>query len=85
MLGTKKIIDMNINEINKLVAFIEENTRADRVSGIDFIDPRNFKSKVQSRQNAVIFGRRGAGKSTLLKTAENNKNIFSIREKNEFY
>lgn len=69
---------MNINEINKLVAFIEENTRADKVSGIEFIDPRNFKSKVQSKQNSVIFGRRGAGKSTLLKTAENNKNIFSI-------
>lgn len=69
---------MDIKEINKLVSFIEENTRADKVSGIDFIDPRNFKSKVQNKQNGVIFGRRGAGKSTLLKTVENNKNIFSI-------
>ena len=69
---------MNLQEVNKLVSFIEENTRADKVSGIDFIDPRNFKSKVQSRQNGVVFGRRGAGKSTLLKTLENSDNIFSI-------
>lgn len=69
---------MNIIEVNKLVSFIEENTRADKVSGIDFIDPRNFKSKVHSRQNGVVFGRRGAGKSTLLKTLENNSKIFSI-------
>jgi hypothetical protein len=69
---------MNLNEINKLVSFIEENTRADKVSGIDFIDPRNFKSKVHSRQNGVVFGRRGAGKSTLLKTLDDNSKIFSI-------
>jgi hypothetical protein len=69
---------MNIEELNKLVSFIEENTRADKVSGIDFIDPRNFRSKVQSRQNGVVFGRRGAGKSTLLKTLENSDKIFSI-------
>ena len=69
---------MNLNEVNKLVSFIEENTRADKVSGIEFIDPRNFKSKVHSRQNGVVFGRRGAGKSTLLKTLHNNSKIFSI-------
>jgi hypothetical protein len=69
---------MNLDEVNKLVSFIEENTRADKVSGIDFIDPRNFRSKVQSRQNGVVFGRRGAGKSTLLKTLENTDKIFSI-------
>jgi len=69
---------MDLNEVNKLVSFIEENTRADKVSGIEFIDPRNFKSKVHSRQNGVVFGRRGAGKSTLLKTLESNSNIFSI-------
>lgn len=69
---------MNIIEVNKLVSFIEENTRADKVSGIEFIDPRNFKSKVQSKQNGVVFGRRGAGKSTLLKTLETNSQIFAI-------
>lgn len=69
---------MDLNEVNKLVSFIEENTRADKVSGIEFIDPRNFKSKVHSRQNGVVFGRRGAGKSTLLKTLDNNSKIFSI-------
>lgn len=59
---------MDKEELNKLISYIEENTRADKVSGIEFIDPRNFKSRVIGKQNYVVFGRRGAGKSTLLKT-----------------
>lgn len=59
---------MNKKELNKLITYLEENTRADKVSGIEFIDPRNFKEKVRGKQNYVVFGRRGAGKSTLLKT-----------------
>ncbi len=69
---------MEIDEIQKLIRYIEENTRADKVSGIDFIDPRNFKSKVQGKQNYVVFGRRGAGKSTLLKTLSSGNNNFTI-------
>lgn len=59
---------MDKKELNKLITYLEENTRADKVSGIEFIDPRNFKEKVRGKQNYVVFGRRGAGKSTLLKT-----------------
>ena len=59
---------MDIKELGKLTSYLEENTRADKVSGIEFIDPRNFKEKVRGKQNYVVFGRRGAGKSTLLKT-----------------
>lgn len=59
---------MDKKELNKLTTYLEENTRADKVSGIEFIDPRNFKEKVRGKQNYVVFGRRGAGKSTLLKT-----------------
>lgn len=69
---------MDIKEIQKLIRYIEENTRADKVSGIEFIDPRNFKSKVQGKQNYVVFGRRGAGKSTLLKTLLPRHENFSI-------
>jgi len=69
---------MDITEIQKLIRYIEENTRADKVSGIDFIDPRNFKPKVQGKQNYVVFGRRGAGKSTLLKTLSSENGNFSI-------
>ena len=69
---------MNLKEIQKLIRHIEENTRADKVSGIEFIDPRNFKSKIQGKQNYVVFGRRGAGKSTLLKTLQSEKDNFSI-------
>jgi hypothetical protein len=69
---------MNIKEIQKLIRYIEENTRADKVSGIEFIDPRNFKSKVQGKQNYVVYGRRGAGKSTLLKTLLPKNENFAI-------
>lgn len=69
---------MDIKEIQKLIRYIEENTRADKVSGIEFIDPRNFKAKVRGKQNYVVFGRRGAGKSTLLKTLSANDENFGI-------
>lgn len=69
---------MELSEIQKLIRYIEENTRADKVSGIEFIDPRSFKSKIQGKQNYVVFGRRGAGKSTLLKTLIPQKENFSI-------
>ncbi len=65
-------------ELNKLTTYLEENTRADKVSGIEFIDPRNFKEKVRGKQNYVVFGRRGAGKSTLLKTLNKYENSLTI-------
>lgn len=69
---------MNKKELNKLITYLEENTRADKVSGIEFIDPRNFKEKVRGKQNYVVFGRRGAGKSTLLKTLNKYGNAVTI-------
>jgi energy-coupling factor transporter ATP-binding protein EcfA2 len=65
-------------ELDKLITYLEENTRADKVSGIEFIDPRNFKSRIRSKQNYVVYGRRGAGKSTLLKTLDNYDNATTI-------
>lgn len=65
-------------ELEKLIAYVEENTRADQVSGIEFIDPRNFKSKIKGSQNYVVFGRRGAGKSTLLKTLQEDSSVLTI-------
>lgn len=63
-------------DIQIVSAFIEENTRASETSGITYIDPRNFKSRIILKQNHIIFGRRGAGKSSLIKTLieNNNKN-----------
>jgi len=69
---------MDKKELNKLTTYLEENTRADKVSGIEFIDPRNFKEKVRGKQNYVVFGRRGAGKSTLLKTLNKYENSLTI-------
>lgn len=69
---------MNRIELDKLITYVEENTRADQVSGIEFIDPRNFKNKVKGNQNYVVFGRRGAGKSTLLKTLQEDSKVSTI-------
>lgn len=60
------------SDIQKLTAYIEENTRTSATSGISYIDPRNLKSRVTLKQNHIIFGRRGAGKSSLIKTIKNN-------------
>ena len=56
----------NTEDLEKLIRFIEENLRASSNAGLKFIDLRNFKGRLQSRQNHVVFGRRGAGKSTLI-------------------
>lgn len=60
-------------EIQKLSSFIEANTRASEKSGITYIDPRKFKSRILIKQNHVIFGRRGAGKSSLINTIKENE------------
>ncbi len=60
------------SDIQKLTAYIEENTRTSATSGISYIDPRNFKGRVTLKQNHIIFGRRGAGKSSLIKTIKDN-------------
>lgn len=58
------------SDIQKLTAYIEENTRASATSGISYIDPQNLRHRVTLRQNHIIFGRRGAGKSSLIKTVK---------------
>lgn len=69
---------MDRTELDKLITYVEENTRADQVSGIEFIDPRNFRNKVKGKQNYVVFGRRGAGKSTLLKTLLEDSTVLTV-------
>lgn len=68
---------MNKNSIEKLTTYIEENLRATVNSGMSFIDPNNFKSKLASKQNHVVFGRRGSGKSSLSSSLrKSDKHIF---------
>lgn len=70
-------------DLDKLTAFIEENTRTSESSGITYIDPKNFSKRILLKQNHVIFGRRGAGKSSLLKILEaNNKNSKFVKNIN---
>lgn len=54
-------------EIKKLTTYIEENLRSSQTKGLQFVDTRNFLTRLCLRQNHVIYGRRGAGKSTLVK------------------
>ncbi len=40
---------------------------------MSFIDPNNFKRKLSSKQNHVVFGRRGSGKSSLSSSLKQSK------------
>ena len=60
-------MDIRVNDLKK---YIRENTRADNVSGINYIDPKGYESTLEAKQNYVVYGRRGAGKSSLLKTLD---------------
>ncbi|MCC3862047.1 hypothetical protein [Pseudemcibacter aquimaris] len=62
-----------MSNIEKLTLYIEENLRATVNSGMDFVDPKNFKKKLLSKQNHVVFGRRGAGKSSLVSSINDQK------------
>lgn len=70
---------MDKNErLRKLITYIEENLRASKTAGIEFIDPRNHRDRLISKQNHVVFGRRGAGKSTLLSSISRNSNVIVV-------
>lgn len=53
-------------DLTNLIRYIDENIRASDDSGIDFIDPRNYKKRLFSKQNHVVYGRRGSGKTSLV-------------------
>jgi len=65
-------------ELRKLIKYIEENLRASKSGGLKFIDPRNYKSRLKSSQNHIIYGRRGAGKSTLISSTDLADDVVSI-------
>ncbi len=65
---------MSDKDLNAVLKYIEENIRVTDQTTIEYIDPRGHISRLDSKQNQVIFGRRGSGKSLLLK---------SIKERNE--
>lgn len=69
---------MDQSEITKLVTYIEENLRASPVAGLQFVDSRKFRTRLISKQNHVIFGRRGAGKTTLAKLIGRSENSIEI-------
>lgn len=76
--------DIKINgnrndKLRKLSIHIDENLRADSRSGIGYVDPKGNKSRLESNQNHVVFGRRGSGKTTLLNQIEERKDLIISR------
>ena len=61
---------MKTDEIAKLVTYIEENLRASPAAGLPFVDTRHLTSRLRSKQNHAVLGRRGAGKTTLVRSIE---------------
>jgi hypothetical protein len=60
-------VSANSAETAKLVTYIEENLRASLISGLRFVDTRRNQTRLLSKQNHVVFGRRGAGKTSLVR------------------
>ena len=75
---TQKGLNMNQSEITKLVTCIEENLRASPSSGLPFVDSRHSRSRLLSKQNHVVFGRRGAGKTTLVTSMKESTDHIDI-------
>lgn len=71
--------DVNKEEIQKLINYIEENLRTSDETEVEFLDARNYKPRLTNKQNQVIFGRRGSGKSLLMKTLNGEKNHIYIK------
>ncbi len=63
---------ISTEDLNELINKITENIRASSIAGLDFVDTRNFRSGLITKQNHVIFGRRGAGKTTLISSFDND-------------
>jgi hypothetical protein len=59
-------ISLNCPELIELNRLIEENIRIGRGQPPIYVDVANNLSRILSKQNHVVFGRRGSGKSTLL-------------------
>ena len=57
-----------MNELGKLLTYIEENLRAGRKTKVAYHDPVGWGDRISNKQNHVVFGRRGAGKTLLTST-----------------
>lgn len=68
----------NAAELTKLVTLIEENLRASPSAGLPFVDSRQHRERLISRQNHVVFGRRGAGKTSLVRAIRETDDCINI-------
>ena len=69
---------MKAAEIARLVTYIEENLRASPTAGLQFVDSRHLKSRLLSKQNHIVFGRRGAGKTSLVRSRSEDSGQLDI-------
>jgi hypothetical protein len=71
-------LKMNAAETARLVTYIEENLRASPTAGLQFVDSRHLKSRLLSKQNHVVFGRRGAGKTSLVRSTSEDSGHLDV-------
>lgn len=76
---------MSIQDLSKLINYLEENLRASEVSGLNFVDTKNYRERLLVNQNHVIFGRRGAGKSSLIASLKQEAGSIRIKLNLEDY
>jgi len=69
---------MKAKEVERLITCIEENLRASPSAGLKFVDLRRHKTRLVSKQNHVIFGRRGAGKTSLVGSIQDSEKYIYI-------
>lgn len=67
-----------MSELRKLLTYIEENLRASPTAGMEFVDARQHRDRLASRQNHVVFGRRGAGKTSLVTATQNGGSHINV-------
>jgi ABC-type molybdenum transport system ATPase subunit/photorepair protein PhrA len=56
--------------LQEVITYVEETLRNSSRGSIEYIDFKNQKNRINTRQNHIIYGRRGAGKRSLLNVVE---------------
>jgi len=67
---TKEFIDLESEEVSRLLTEVEEAARAANTENPRFIEPaQGTLDRAKSRRHHIVFGRRGVGKTSLLAKA----------------
>lgn len=70
--------------LQEVITYVEETLRNSSRGSIEYIDFKNQKNRINTRQNHIIYGRRGAGKTSLLNVVEKKQGIFKYINMEDF-